>query len=274
MIGCFWIVAPPLFFLFEYFYIYPRWGRLDRLEHFKIGQELAGKCWVASLVILYVCATGKLPGRIGIFMLLIETLYTGDAAPTARLTLNFDARTKSRLRTQLADGEEVGLFLPRGTILRGGDRLQAADGRIVEVVSAPEDLIEARCADAFALARAAYHLGNRHVAVQVGAGWLRIQADHVLETPCSPASAPKSPASPRPSSPKPAPTPTVTTTTRARRDRSEDSPVQVTRPRMSLAVVRLLQLTSPHAAGGGLHLFARAGIRHRLRPRQDRSPGL
>lgn len=115
-------------------------------------------------------------------MLLIETLYTGDVAPTARLTLNFDARTKSRLRTQLADGEEVGLFLPRGTILRGGDRLQAADGRIVEVVSAPEDLIEARCADAFALARAAYHLGNRHVAVQVGAGWLRIQADHVLET--------------------------------------------------------------------------------------------
>lgn len=115
-------------------------------------------------------------------MLLIETLYTGDAAPTARLTLNFDARTKSRLRTQLADGEEVGLFLPRGTILRGGDRLQAADERIVEVVSAPEDLIEARCADAFALARAAYHLGNRHVAVQVGAGWLRIQADHVLET--------------------------------------------------------------------------------------------
>ncbi|WP_298625392.1 urease accessory protein UreE [uncultured Zoogloea sp.] len=115
-------------------------------------------------------------------MLLIETLYTGDAAPTARLTLNFDARTKSRLRTQLADGDEVGLFLPRGTILRGGDRLLAADGRIVEVVAAPEDLIEARCADAFALARAAYHLGNRHVAVQVGASWLRIQADHVLET--------------------------------------------------------------------------------------------
>ena len=115
-------------------------------------------------------------------MLLIETLYTGDAAPTARLTLDFDARTKSRLRTQLADGEEVGLFLPRGTILRGGDRLLAADGRIVEVVAAPEDLIEARCADAFALARAAYHLGNRHVAMQVGAGWLRIQADHVLET--------------------------------------------------------------------------------------------
>ncbi|HQX06629.1 MAG TPA: urease accessory protein UreE [Zoogloea sp.] len=115
-------------------------------------------------------------------MLLIETLYTGDAAPAARLELNFDARTKSRLRTQLAEGEEVGLFLPRGTILRGGDRLQAQDGRVVEVVSAPEDLLEARCADAFALARVAYHLGNRHVAVQVGDGWLRIQTDHVLKT--------------------------------------------------------------------------------------------
>ncbi len=115
-------------------------------------------------------------------MLLIETLYTGDAAPAVRLELNFDARTKSRLRTQLVGGEEVGMFLPRGTILRGGDRLQAQDGRVVEVVSAPEDLLEARCADAFALARVAYHLGNRHVAVQVGEGWLRIQTDHVLKT--------------------------------------------------------------------------------------------
>lgn len=115
-------------------------------------------------------------------MLLIESLYTGDAAPAARLELNFDARTKSRLRTQLVGGEEVGMFLPRGTILRGGDRLQAQDGRVVEVVSAPEDLLEARCADAFALARVAYHLGNRHVAVQVGDGWLRIQTDHVLKT--------------------------------------------------------------------------------------------
>ncbi|MCX9157470.1 urease accessory protein UreE [Niveibacterium sp. 24ML] len=115
-------------------------------------------------------------------MLLIETLYTGDTAPTEKLVLNFDARTKSRLRTALANGEEVGLFLPRGTILRGGDLLLAKDGRVVEVVSAPESLLEAQCASAFELARAAYHLGNRHVAVQVGAGWLRIQADHVLET--------------------------------------------------------------------------------------------
>ena len=115
-------------------------------------------------------------------MLLIESLAPAASPAVARLVLDFDARTKSRLRTQLADGEEVGLFLPRGTILRGGDRVQAKDGRIVEVVAAEEALIEARCATAFELARAAYHLGNRHVAVQVGPGWLRIQADHVLET--------------------------------------------------------------------------------------------
>ena len=114
-------------------------------------------------------------------MLLIETLYHGQQAASEVLELTFDARTKSRLRTRLASGEEVGLFLPRGSILRGGDKLQAADGRIVAIVSAPESLSEARCLDAFALSRAAYHLGNRHVAVQIGDGWLRIQADHVLD---------------------------------------------------------------------------------------------
>ncbi|MBD5801502.1 Urease accessory protein UreE [Azoarcus sp. Aa7] len=118
-------------------------------------------------------------------MLLLETLYDGPAPATVQLQLDFSYRTKSRLRAKLATGEEVGLFLPRGTILRGGQKLLGRDGRIVEVLAAPEDLLEARCADAPALARAAYHLGNRHVAVEIGADaageWLRIQADHVLE---------------------------------------------------------------------------------------------
>lgn len=114
-------------------------------------------------------------------MLLIETLYQGEAEPTERLELPFDARTKSRLRTRLAGGEQVGLFLPRGTILRGGDRLKGGDGRIVEVVAAPEDLLEVRCREPRELARAAFHLGNRHVAVEVGPDWLRLAADHVLE---------------------------------------------------------------------------------------------
>lgn len=114
-------------------------------------------------------------------MLLIESLYTGEAQATDRLELPFDTRSKSRLRARLASGEDVGLFLPRGTVLRGGDRLRGGDGRIVEVVAAPEELLEVRCRDFQQLTRAAFHLGNRHVAVEVGPEWLRLQADHVLE---------------------------------------------------------------------------------------------
>ena len=100
---------------------------------------------------------------------------------TGRLELTFDKRQKSRLRAQLDSGEDVALNLRRGEVLRGGDLVVASDGRIVEIVAQPEQVVHAVCADAAALARAAYHLGNRHVPVQVGAGFLRIAADHVLE---------------------------------------------------------------------------------------------
>ena len=115
----------------------------------------------------------------------IEARYTGDAPATDRLVLDFEHRNKSRLRAQLASHSEITLFLPRGTVLRGGDKLLASDGSIIEVSSAPEKLLEARCATPLVLARAAYHLGNRHVAVALGgdveAGfWLRILHDHVL----------------------------------------------------------------------------------------------
>ena len=113
-------------------------------------------------------------------MLVAERRYSGEASPTERLVLPFELRAKSRLRTRLASGEEVGLFLPPGTLLRGGVRLEGNDGRIVEVIAEEEPLLEARCADALLLARAAYHLGNRHVAVEVGDAWLRLQPDSVL----------------------------------------------------------------------------------------------
>lgn len=118
-------------------------------------------------------------------MLLIEQRAPADAAPTERLVLPFESRCKSRLRARLASGEEAGLFLERGTVLRGGDKLQGSDGRIVEVVAAPEQLMEARFDSPAALARAAFHMGNRHVAVQLGVapdggGWLRFEADPVL----------------------------------------------------------------------------------------------
>ena len=96
------------------------------------------------------------------------------------LRLPFERRQKSRQRATLISGEEVTIMLPRGEVLRGGDWVIASDGRVIEVVAAVEKILHVECASPQALARAAYHLGNRHVAVQVGDGWLRIADDHVL----------------------------------------------------------------------------------------------
>jgi len=103
-------------------------------------------------------------------------------APYGRLRLAFEFRQKSRLRTALESGEEVALSLARGEVLRGGDLVVARSGEVIEVVAAPESVLHVTCASAEALARVAYHLGNRHVPVQVGDGWLRCGADAVLET--------------------------------------------------------------------------------------------
>lgn len=96
------------------------------------------------------------------------------------LSLPFELRQKTRLRTVLDSGDEVGLFLPRGSPLRDGDVLEADDGRGIRVVAANETLAEARCAEPALLARVAYHLGNRHAAVQVGRSWVRFAVDEVL----------------------------------------------------------------------------------------------
>ncbi|WP_129781867.1 urease accessory protein UreE [Peristeroidobacter soli] len=98
-----------------------------------------------------------------------------------RLVLPFQLRNKSRLLTALENGEEVGLILERGSVLRGGDLLLADDGRVVEVVAEAETVSTVRALDAWALCRASYHLGNRHVALQIGDGWVRYQHDHVLD---------------------------------------------------------------------------------------------
>lgn len=105
-----------------------------------------------------------------------------EAAPAqATLTLPFHQRQKSRLRTRLDGGEDVGLFLPRGMVLRHGDLLRATSGLVVEVRAASEAVSTAYSDDPLLLARTAYHLGNRHVALQLGAGWLRYSQDHVLD---------------------------------------------------------------------------------------------
>ena len=113
-------------------------------------------------------------------MLLIEHRAPAEASATERLALPFELRCKCRLRARLESGEEVGLFLERSAVLRAGDRLLGNDGRVVEVVAVPEAVMEARAGDSILLAKAAYHLGNRHVPVQVGAGFLRFSRDHVL----------------------------------------------------------------------------------------------
>jgi urease accessory protein len=98
-----------------------------------------------------------------------------------RLILPFERRQKSRMRVRLESGDEAALLIERGGVLRGGDRLRADDGRIVMVEAAGEEVLRVSAADPRDLTRAAYHLGNRHVPLQIGPGWLRLASDHVLE---------------------------------------------------------------------------------------------
>ncbi|HKT95817.1 MAG TPA: urease accessory protein UreE [Paraburkholderia sp.] len=100
-------------------------------------------------------------------------------APT--LTLAYDARCKSRFAATLDSGEEVGVVLPRGTVLRDGDMLVADDGGLVRVIAAPQSVLLVRAAERLTLMRAAYHLGNRHTPVEVGIDELKLEADPVLE---------------------------------------------------------------------------------------------
>jgi urease accessory protein len=107
---------------------------------------------------------------------------TADAASgVASVTLTYDERRKSRQLLRLADGSEVALRLPRGTVLREGDRLLTDDGLVLLVRAACESLSSVAGADAHAITRAAYHLGNRHVPLQIRPGVLRYRHDHVLD---------------------------------------------------------------------------------------------
>ncbi|MNJ55921.1 Urease accessory protein UreE [compost metagenome] len=101
---------------------------------------------------------------------------------SATLTLTLDTRIKSRVRVTLDDGREAGLMLERGQLLRGGELLGDEYGsEVVRVLAAPEQVSTVRCSDPLLLARASYHLGNRHVPLQIDAGFVRYQHDHVLD---------------------------------------------------------------------------------------------
>jgi urease accessory protein len=112
---------------------------------------------------------------------LSEIVDDPSAVPSDTLTLPFELRQKSRLLAKLDSGASIALLLPRGRMLRGGDRVRGPSGVVIEVRAAEEPCSIARSSDAVLLARAAYHLGNRHLPLQVGAGFVRYLKDHVLD---------------------------------------------------------------------------------------------
>jgi urease accessory protein len=96
------------------------------------------------------------------------------------LSLGYEDRRRSRLRARLVSGKEIALLLPRGTVLVEGDMLVAANGTLIRVEAKQESVLEITHPDPAVLQRVAYHLGNRHVPVQLGATRLRLAFDSVL----------------------------------------------------------------------------------------------
>jgi urease accessory protein len=100
------------------------------------------------------------------------------------VTLDWDTRQKSRFDAIDSQGRQLGVFLSRGTVVRGGDVLVAEDGSLIRVQAADQAVLHiAACPEhggAFDLMRAAYHLGNRHVPIELQPDHLKIEPDHVL----------------------------------------------------------------------------------------------
>jgi urease accessory protein len=121
-------------------------------------------------------ATKILPKGAGLAPVLLKR------APT--VTLDWDTRQKSRFDFTDSNGRHVGVFLARGSVVRGGDVLVAEDGSFIRVVAADQPvLVITACAEhgsPFDLTRAAYHLGNRHVPIELKPDHLKIEPDHVL----------------------------------------------------------------------------------------------
>ncbi|WP_083215201.1 urease accessory protein UreE [Comamonas aquatica] len=102
----------------------------------------------------------------------------------ATVELDWDVRQKSRFAATDSQGRELAIFLPRGQAVRGGDVLVAEDGSLIRAIAAPQRVLKiTACAThgtAFDLVRAAYHLGNRHVPIELQPDHLKIEPDHVL----------------------------------------------------------------------------------------------
>jgi urease accessory protein len=114
----------------------------------------------------------RIPGGRGLARTLLER--------AALLVLDWDTRSRSRFGARDSQGRELAVFLPRGSVLRDGDALVGADGSLLRVQAAAQPVLQVRAHDALALLRAAYHLGNRHVPLQLAPGLLQLEPDPVL----------------------------------------------------------------------------------------------
>src|SRR5258708_2581644 len=110
-----------------------------------------------------------------------KVLAGSDETSLPTLTLPYDLRRKTRQLVRLNDGEEIGLLLVPGTILKDGDVLESAEGDRVRIWAAAEPILFVTASDREKLTRAAYHLGNRHIPVEIGIGFLRLEADAGLK---------------------------------------------------------------------------------------------
>jgi len=124
---------------------------------------------------MFTCSK-LIPGGQGLAAVLLKRAAT--------VELDWDVRQKSRFDATDSTGRGLGVFLPRGTLVRGGDVLVVEDGSLVSVKAAPQEVLRiTACAEhgsSFDLTRAAYHLGNRHVPIELQPDHLKIEPDHVL----------------------------------------------------------------------------------------------
>jgi urease accessory protein len=114
-------------------------------------------------------------------MIKLTAIAPPETTPNDVVTLNYEARQKFRLLSATAQGAQIGVFLPRHQSLRAGHILTGPERYHVLIEAAPESLSVLRCDDPLLFARACYHLGNRHVALQILPGELRYLSDHVLD---------------------------------------------------------------------------------------------
>ena len=112
---------------------------------------------------------------------LTERLQTTEMSYQDEILLPFDDRKRGRLKAITKEGVEAGIFIERGEVMRDGTLLKAQTGEIVCIKASSEAVTTARCDDPLTFAKACYHLGNRHVPLQVDNHWVRYQQDHVLD---------------------------------------------------------------------------------------------